>query len=138
MTKLNGALQIGNTGYLLEQLAPYLLYSNDNGTNGNITLNDSLSNYNYIEVFYYTQYNQCLYSNKFYKPNNKTTQLFYLEGANTSANPKNSDTFLFWSRIEFSGNKINRNTTTRGLTSLSGSYAENNDRVFITRVIGYK
>lgn len=136
--KINENTQIGDTGCKLESLVPYLLYSNDNGTNGNITLNDSVANYTYIEVYYYTQYNNRLYSNKFYKPNGKDTMFFYLEGAETNSQVMTNDTFVFWSGVRFENNTINRYTTKRGLTSLSGSYGERGDRVFITRVVGYK
>ena len=117
---------------------PITLYSNDNGSNGDITLSDSIANYTYIEVYWFTQYNNRVYSNKFYKPNGKDTMFYYLEGADTTSQAITNDTFVFWSGAKFENNKIKKYTTKRGLTSLSGSYSERGDRVYITRVIGYK
>lgn len=119
-------------------LLPYILYDNDSGTTGNITLNDSLANYTYIEIFWHSMYNNNQYSNKIYKPNGKKTTLFYVEGADTTKNNKVDESFLFWSGISFSDKNITRNSVNHGLTSLSGSYSENVDRIIITRVIGYK
>lgn len=48
--KINGATQIGDTGYPLANLKPYILYHNDNGSTGNLTINDAIENYKYYEL----------------------------------------------------------------------------------------
>lgn len=122
--------------YINEIVHGTVLYANDNGSNSNISLNDTLANYTYVEVFWKTQYNNRIYSNKLYKPNGKNSQFFYVEGANYNAD-KYNNTYLFWSDLYFSGTSI-QIADAHGLTSLSGNYTEGTNRVFITRVIGYK
>lgn len=41
-------------GWTLGSNASTVLYSNPSGTNGNITLSDSVANYSYIEIYFYT------------------------------------------------------------------------------------
>ena len=54
----------------INSLVPVVLYENEAGTNGDITLNDSVENYTFIEVFY--RNNDNFYtSRKFYKPSGK-------------------------------------------------------------------
>lgn len=122
----------------LNKLKPVVLYSNDSGTNDTISLTDSIGNYQYIEVFYKTQYNNRIYSNKFYNANGKDTQIFYLEGCETTQSDKNHNSYIFWSYIKFRDSQIQRNDNRHGLTSLDTNYTENGDRVLVTRVLGYK
>lgn len=69
-TTLGGILQV-NHGIVRDG---HLLYNNPSGDNGNITLNDSVEDYLYIEVYYRS--NDGYYgSQKIYEPNNKTIML---------------------------------------------------------------
>ena len=54
----------------ISNLYPKILYQNEDGANTNITLNDSVENYTFIEVYYRNNDNYFA-SRKFYKPNNK-------------------------------------------------------------------
>ena len=49
----------------IANLAPVVLYSNSTGTDGNVTLSDSVSNYSYLEIFAYEAQNSSEIYNKY-------------------------------------------------------------------------
>lgn len=50
--KINENTQIGNTGCLLKNLIPYVLFEDINSNTSNITLKDDVSNYKYIDIYF--------------------------------------------------------------------------------------
>ena len=54
----------------IDNLNPKILFQSEEGVNSNLSLNDNVENYTFIEVYYRNNDNFCT-SKKFYKPNNK-------------------------------------------------------------------
>ncbi|MEE0865504.1 MAG: hypothetical protein U0L98_01705 [Clostridia bacterium] len=107
-----------------------VLYSNTTGTTGNVTLSDSVANYDYIEI-------QCkrtgfIYSSgKIYNANGKTISL-------TASNATEEHIYLYSKLIQINGNTI---TAVRSklmyLNDQMQAFVTDNDN-YITRVVGYK
>ena len=116
-----------NDGNIYPKTYENILYDNISGSNSNITLNDSVENYKYIEVFYRNNDNYYT-SRKFYKPNGKKIIL-------DMTTPNTSNTAIIWTTvynisdsslsIYFSRRLLNGTTTTTNY-------------IYITRVVGYK
>lgn len=139
--KINKDIQIGDTGYSLEKLIPYVLYSNENGIQGNFTLNDNIDNYKKIDIlvkhWYFDIY--------------KTFTLHDLTKTHTLDMLVGDGGCLYWvaSRISISNKNVNigqsyaMNTYAfRTSSSLATAFAsqpsDNNVRFKIYKVIGYK
>lgn len=116
---------------LLNEVLGKVLYENNNGSNETITLNDSVSNYKFIEIFYKS--NDSAYSSvRVDTPNGKRVSLQ-----------------AFWSiddwcygkikQISISDNKIN-NLAAQQLVIGSGASptVSLSNYIYITKVIGYK
>ena len=58
-----------------EALNGTVLYENAEGSNETITLNDSASNYKYVEIYFKTSEHGILGYKKVYYPNNQVTDL---------------------------------------------------------------
>ena len=129
---------------ILDGLTGYSLYSNDSGSNGNITLSDNVSNYEYIEIFYRNVDN--IYSSVRVKnPNTKNVNL--LVSVSFTGGTGNPGLFALHSRtINISGTSIN----TLSIDNNGNYYAgfalwengspsvEKSNYIYITKVIGYK
>lgn len=111
-------------------MKPIILYENTSGTSGNVTLNDSVVNYSYIEIYYSKQ--NTWFSTKISNVDQSVTlyQCYYLDSNILQE---------LWKRINISGNTITsvkgiaRNSTTSG----NGiPFEENAIRIY--RVLGYK
>lgn len=59
------ASNISNLQTAITNLAPVVLYSNSTGTDGTVTLNDSVSKYSYLEIFAYEVQNGSEIYNKY-------------------------------------------------------------------------
>lgn len=107
-----------------------VLYSDSTGTLGNITLSDSVTNYDYIEI--QGRRKGMVYSSgKLYNANGNTIVL-------TSSNATNEHIYLYSKPIQINGNTIT--AATAKLMYLNGqtqAFATDNDN-YITRVVGYK
>lgn len=116
---------------LLNEVLGKVLYENNNGSNETITLNDSVSNYKFIEIFYKS--NDSAYSSvRVDTPNGKRVSLQ-----------------AFWSiddwcygkikQVSISNNKIN-NLAAQQLVIGSGASptVSLSNYIYITKVIGYK
>lgn len=116
---------------LLNEVLGKVLYENNNGSNETITLNDNVSNYKFIEIFYKS--NDSAYSSvRVDTPNGKRVSLQ-----------------AFWSiddwcygkikQISISDNKIN-NLAAQQLVIGSGASptVSLSNYIYITKVIGYK
>lgn len=122
----------------INNLKETVLYNNTTGTTGNITLSQSSANFNYLEFFYYKQYDsKNMYaSTKVYSPNGKYV------GISISG---------FWSDVTtvqtltkclyISGTSVNVQTSNcayGNMTNGGGSYAGLENSIYITRVVGYR
>ena len=115
--KINEDIIIGSTNKTLKQLntevenlKSYVLFNNNSGTNGNITLSDSSANYTYLERYMKNIYNECVYYTKVYQPNGKVCKLNYMEiSANkqSSAQATYDNSHLFSYPFKINGNEIN-------------------------------
>lgn len=104
LTSTRSSLQVrqqgsGTWGDWRSILAVQGLYVNDSGTNGTITLNESIANFAYIEVFYGDGSN--FMSQKIQKPNGKTLYLPFSSFTNNRVN-------FMYQPIKFSGTSVTR------------------------------
>lgn len=116
---------------LLNEVLGRVLYENNNGSNENITLNDTVSNYKFIEIFY------------------KSNDGAYSSVRVEKANSKYVSLQAFWSvdnycygkikQVSISNNKIN-NLAAQQLVIGSGASptVSLSNYIYITKVIGYK
>ena len=116
---------------LLNEVLGKVLYENNNGSNENITLNDSVSNYKFIEIFY------------------KSNDNAYSSVRVDTPNGKRVSLQAFWSvdnycygkikQVSISNNKIN-NLAFQQLVIPSGASPtiSLSNFIYITKVIGYK
>lgn len=117
-----------------ESLMPVVLYSNDEGTLGDITLSDNSANYRYIEVFFRegSVYN----SSKVYQPNGKRIALI--------SQWTNASTYIYYETktMTFDGTSLYlENPNYRAQVRFGGSSGitiNDVDVIAITRVLGYK
>ena len=101
-----------------------VLYTNNDGSNGNITLNESVENFEYVKVVW--SVNKQFFSTiEIYNPNNKS---FYL-----NINTQNNGTRC-WSQP----NTFNDNVITRGTASYQNINGELNNAnlIYIHKVVG--
>lgn len=109
-----------------------VLYENASGSNSNITLSDSASNYEYIEIFYKNNDN-AFSSVKVYQPNDKKVSLIsHDNNARNTVWVKFTLVVIYGNTIRF-GNGIEIK-----LSSGSAITASSGNLNYITRVIGYK
>lgn len=111
-----------------------LLYYNSNGSNGNISLSDSASNYDYIEIFYRT--NDMDYSSvKVYEPDGKNV-ILNGQRAN-SATPriygKTRTIYIDDTSVTTVANSTTQYTVNNG----SASAINNSNYIYIIRIVGY-
>lgn len=118
-------------------LLPYVLYENWNGTTGAITLNDSVDNYQYIEV--YGGVNGISSFQKLYKPNSQKfcVRINYIQIPSVAENIDLLSTYLI------QNNKISPILNECGYSAISvnGSaafYYVKTNYFNILRVVGYK
>ena len=121
----------------VDNLKPVSLFTSSAGEDGEVTLSDSSANYTYLEIYYKQQDGTYSYT-KVYDPNGKTVDLIVFHLTN------NGYAIGISSRnVTISGNKITTQTNNRYLTinivsnnTLSGG--GNNNKIYITKVVGYK
>ena len=116
---------------LLNEVLGVVLYENNNGSNETITLNDSVSNYKFIEIFY------------------KSNDNAYSSVRVDTPNGKRVSLQAFWSvdyvlygkikQISISDNKIN-NLAFQQVIIDNGGYPtiSLSNFIYITKVVGYK
>lgn len=108
------------------------LYYDAEGTNGNVTLEETCENFEYVEIFYYTNSGNYYGSSKIYLPNGKTAQL-------KAENDDGTYNYMYTANYTFNGTTLTRNTEYRW--RLAGSGSSNRaatSTIHIYRVIGYK
>lgn len=108
---------------------PVVLYNNTSGTNGNVTLSSSATNYTYLEIFYRGNDNQ--YSSvKVFEPNGKNVSLLVSLTAS-------SQIYFKQKIVNISGTSITNTNYSQGRFNASSQGWTNDNYIYITRVIGY-
>lgn len=92
-----------------------LLYYNTSGSNGTITLNESVENFSYIEIFYCDNKGKSGGCFKLFDPHGKTICLSEI-GASTS-----TVTYIRRTTYTISGKTITPDLTTAGYVEISGT-----------------
>ncbi len=139
--KLNDENYIDSTGIvhnkqlLNEILTPVILYQNETGTYENFTLNDSVSNYKYIDIMtLQSGYTQGYKVSRLYDPNGKKVMINYIS----------YDGSLSMDRLQSFGISVtfnNKSCTTGnqfGYVVGTNNYVTVTNSIKITKVIGYK
>lgn len=127
---VGGNLQINGEPVLM----PYTLYSNESGSDGTITLSDSVVNYSCLTIVYRDN-DGYIYSRKLYNPNDKITTLF-------AGQPMISSllySYLKLTSFYISGTTISiKQTRYKEVTLQASTDVKVASNIFITRIIGYK
>ena len=126
------ATNLNNIENGISNTYPVILYDNDEGSSSTITLSDNVSNYNFIEIYYFKDSNQIV-SSKIYKPNGKAATL----GSVTFYDNK---LFLRAAIVDISETTITWRAKDIGWGTVStGGNTISKEQVFkICQVIGYK
>lgn len=112
-----------------------VLYENSSGSNGTITLNETVSNYNSIEIFYADNNSKDFNSVKVYSPNGKTCSLSTIEPATSLK------TLFRRTRYTISSVTIIPDTANAGYTQITDTTVKSvgeTNYIRIIRVVGYK
>ena len=114
---------------------PVVLYENSNGSNGNISLSDSISNYSAIEIFYKSDVDANFSSTKVLKPFTKAA----LITMNINLSGSYQGVFFRITQLSLSNNQltVGKNGQLFGGGSAVNNGATNN-QIYITKVLGYK
>lgn len=126
------ATNLNNIENGISNTYPVILYDNDEGSSSTITLSDNVSNYNFIEIYYFKDSNQIV-SSKIYNPNGKAATLgsvtFYANSI-----------FLRAAIVDINETTITWRTSDSGWGTVStGGNTISKEKVFkICQVIGYK
>lgn len=132
---INGVVLQGNKTSKdlgIDILSQNVLYENASGSNSNITLSDSASNYEYIEIFFKNNDN-AFSSVKVYQPNNKKVNLI------SHDNNARNTAWVKFTLVVISGNIIRfGNGVEMKLAASSSITASSGSLNYITRVVGYK
>lgn len=111
-----------------------VLYSDETGTNESITLNDDLTKYEYIEIFYYNKNHTGAYSSvKVYEPNGKLVNL-----SQVVPHKDNSRVYLDGTTLSCSGSSITISNSYNWAYQPSPYVVGDMNVFYITRIIGYK
>lgn len=114
----------------LSKLEGKILYEHSEGATGEIELNDSTANYEYIEIYYSAAGNHN--STKIYNPNGKWVLLFTVwTNGNTAGNLKVA-------LVLVNNNKITKGAYTAINYNNADFTATEENGIGITRVVGYK
>lgn len=131
-----------NLGCMQEK--PILLYDNSSGTTGTVTLSQSASDFYYLEIFYKDNQSVKYNSSKVDSPNGKSIGL-NIFGHWLGDNNDSACTDIRIREIIISGNSIttatNNGTNRTGYVSIDEANIQahdNNNYIYITKVVGYK
>jgi len=133
--KINKDALIGDTGYSLRDLLPYELYNDSTGKNtGTIPLNDSIQNYNYVEVYGYNSADGQSCFTKIPK------EMFNIS-ATLTGEAMDGNYYVKFLRFRFSNNttiSITKNASWWRNATGSGAYDDTSKNIYIRKVLGYK
>lgn len=128
-TEINDVLQVyDDNGNLLNGKT---IYENNEGSNGNITLNDSVTGKSCIDIFYKDN-DQTYSSVRVYNPDNKHVDISTISRWGNAL-------YIKQKRITISGNKITNGNTAEASFTTAPKIAINTtaNNIYITRVVAY-
>lgn len=116
-----------------EALNGTVLYENADGSNETITLNDSASNYKYVEIYFKTSEHGILGYKKVYNPNNQVTDL-------TTTLYSSGFIRIDTARVILNDNQLNfkENNCAYAIIANESTTITTNPTIVVTRVVGYK
>lgn len=114
---------------LKEKIMGTVLYVNETGTGGDITLSDNADNYDYFD--FYCKRSTHIYTVRVYKPNNNTVSL-------TTSFCDGTYIYVYTKILNISGTQITAVRSNLGYFNNSGSYAMTDDSNLVTKIVGYK
>ena len=118
-----------NNTTAITNLTPVELYNNTSGTLGQVNLSETSANFTYIEIFFKQQEYTPIYSSvKVYAPNGKQVSLVSIQSSNGGAG-------IVSAYVSISGTTITKSDYNIFWTNGGNSHT---DKIYITRVIGYK
>lgn len=123
------ALSANQGKVLNKKIMGTVLYNNEAGTTGNITLSDNAENYDYFDFICKRSTHE--YTVRVYKPNNKTVSL-------TTSFTDGTYVYVYTKVLNVSGTQITVVRANIGYFNNTGSYATSDDSNFITKIVGYK
>lgn len=137
---INGNLTLNDVNIFENILFPYTLYENSTGTNGAVTLNDSVSNYEYVDIYFKETWSGYGGFVQRISTSNTYFQLF----CNISRSGYNG--FMSMAKgYVFNGNTIQKNQYANFAGIYFNYYSMSqpqwlyeNDYIYITKVVGYK
>lgn len=112
-----------------------VLYDNESGSNGTITLSQSAASFTYLEIFYKDNNDREHQSMKIYSPNGKTSDLHAIEAVSAS-------TLIRRTRYSISGTSITPDSSLMGYLQIynegtTPKSVTGTNFIYITRVVGY-
>lgn len=117
-----------------ESVLGEILFENETGNNGNITLNSDTSNYKYIEVFYKDNNDRYGGYTKVYNPNGKNIDIDMVEALNSN------NGYIRRTRYLISGTEMT--LSNKGYIRFEGTntikYDTATNYIYIYKVVGYK
>ena len=120
---------------ILKAIQGEVLFQNNSGEAGTVTLSDTVENYAYIEIFYCDNNGNGYSSTKVYYPQNKDVDLSIVEGT------ANSNTLIRRTSYTISGTSITPDTSRDGYVQISGTTVSTlgigTNYLRITRVVGH-
>ena len=119
-------------GRLGGEVKPVILYSNESGTTGTVTLSDSAENYSFIDIVVSPTSGNVASSVRVYQPEGKTVD------ANSLLVGSAGWTGLYTARYVISGRTVAPSFNYRVSSSLNGTAAFHSDFLYCVAVIGYK
>ena len=114
---------------LNEKITGTVLYDNEAGTTGDITLSDNADNYDYFD--FYCKRSTHIYTVRVYKPNNNIISL-------STSFCDGTYIYVYTKILNVSGTQITVVRANIGYFNNTGSYATTDDSNFITKIVGYK
>lgn len=141
MAKINGNIQIGNTGYSLNRLVPYVLYNNSDGASTDITLNDNYTNYKYLDIYCKDTYVGSYFSIRV----DLSVSMYFMVSANVSRSGYNGFMAIAKQFYLTNYNKLYKNIYADFVGIYCGRYSNTyeffdntNYDILIVKVVGYK
>ena len=118
-----------NSWTLVGSNASTVLYSNSSGTNGNITLRDSVANYSYIEIYFYTN------DGPGFRGSQKVA---VLNGPNVVSlqfiHPVSDNYYIKAREVQIVGTQL----STLFAKEIYNGGMSNSNCIYITKILGYK
>ncbi len=106
-----------------------ILYNNSSGSNENITLSDSVGNYDRLKIYYYNN-DGVKSSIELENPNDSTPTL-------TASTPYTNAIYYKYARFNISNTIMSLIRFGEVTIGTSNSFDNSSNRIFVTKVIGY-